>query len=182
LATSSSSLLLAFQTQPSSLLGPSLSRSPTLLATFLGPSTFNHVSSLPTDAASLLLITGTNSSPFAKPAASFHLPFPQLLDPVGFHAPPANEPDSPPDFFSPASSPRSFPFASPARFSFFFFPRDSGCDPGHTHFSIFFSLSSTLPKRGTRLSCDVALTSPRSSLLAQHRCTQRTHSNKVKRM
>jgi hypothetical protein len=137
-AISSSSLPLAFQTQPNSLLGPSLSRSPTLLATFLGPSTSNHVSSLPTDAASLPLIAGTNSSPSAKPAASSHLLFPQLLNPVGFHAPPANEPDSPIDPFPPASSPRSFPFAPPARFSFFF-PRDSGCDPGYTHFFLFFS-------------------------------------------
>jgi hypothetical protein len=64
-----------------------------------------------------------------------------------------------------------------------FFPRDSGCDPGYTHFfSIFFSFyfCQHFLKRGTRLSCDVAPTSLRSSLPPQHRCTQRTLSKQSK--
>jgi len=86
----------------------------------------NHVSSLPTNVASLPLIGGTNYQVLSicHAAASSHLPFSQLLDPVGFHAPPSNVPDTPPasplplvvQGVSPSHFLQGSPFFFPTRF------------------------------------------------------------------
>ena len=82
---------------------------------------------------------------------------------------------------------KEFPLCTSARFSFFFFPHDSGCDPGHIHsfFSVFFSiffhfcqLSEVGDSSVLRRRIDIA------TLVAAPACQVQsmTSSNKAKRM
>ena len=156
-------LLVSLLILRSLLFGPLLFPFLSPLATFLAPLISNLAFLLPIDAVSFHLTTGKISSPYAKPEASFHLPFPQLLGPVGFLAG---------QLFIQTNPICSLAFFSSARFQLSgVFPQHplqgsplhlvvSGCDPGSKKLRFYFLSSERGTRRALRRRTDIVTLSP----------------------